>query len=475
MSTLGVGANSNPATTSSMLNLSTNGSTSSVTGLASGLDTTAIVSEIIALASAPMLKLQVQQSGVSAQQTELTTLQTALQNVATDAANLSSPTLFDTSQAVTSSNPALVAATSQNGAGVGGYQVAVTQLANSAQRTFSYTPPSSADTVTIDGHATAVAAGSSIQSFVSAINSDPNATVYAAATDGSTVVLSSRETGDTGTNFIQVSDPGGALVEQTALAKEGKDALFSVDGVSGTATSNTVTNAIAGVSLSLGGLTTTSGPVTVTVAPPAANATTISTAVNQFVSDYNAVVTALQTQVTTAPINDPSTAADAAVGTLYNDQDLSGLLNNMRQLMYTPASGLTSAVSALSDIGITTGAPSGNAVPSASSLAGELTVNSATLTAAIQNNPGGVQALLASFSQSFQNLVNPEAGPGGVISQRITGDVAETTQMGSQIQTMQASLTERQATLTSEFAKLESTLSASQAQEASLQSEIASL
>ena len=118
----------------------------------------------------------------------------------------------------------------QTGAGVGGYQVAVTQLANSAQRTFTYTPPASADTITIDGHSTQIAAGATIQDFVNAINQDSGATVYAAATDGSTVVLSDRATGDTGSNFIQVTDPGGALVEQTALAKEGKNAEFSVDG-----------------------------------------------------------------------------------------------------------------------------------------------------------------------------------------------------------------------------------------------------
>ena len=44
-----------------------------------------------------------------------------------------------------------------------------------------------------------------------------------------------------------------------ARSSEGRDAMFSVDGVSGTSSSNTVTNAIAGVSLSLNGVTTTSG------------------------------------------------------------------------------------------------------------------------------------------------------------------------------------------------------------------------
>jgi flagellar hook-associated protein 2 len=478
MSTTGVGTTTGlnaTNSTSTNLNLNTSGSTASITGLASGLDTTAIISEIISLASAPMLQLQVQEQGVQAQQTELHTLQTSLTNLSADAANLSSPTLFDTSEAVTSSNPTLIAATSQTGAGVGGYQVSVTQLANSAQRTFTYASPSSADTVTIDGHTTQLAAGASIQDFVSAINNDPNATVYAAATDGSTVVLSNRTTGDTGSSFIQVSDPGGALTEQTALAKQGQNAEFSVDGVSGTASSNTVTNAIAGVTLTLGGLTSTNGPVTINVAAPAANPTTITTAINQFVSDYNSFIGALETQLTTTPVNNPANATQAGQGTLYNDQDLGGLLNSMRQLMYTGGTGLPTGMAALSDIGITTGAASGNAAPTASSLAGDLTVDTTTLDAAIKSNPSGVQAVLAGFSQSFQTLVNTESGPGGVIDQRVQDDTSETTQMSNQIATMQASLNEQQTSLQNRYATLESTLSTSQAQESALQSEIASL
>ena len=52
------------------------------------------------------------------------------------------PTLFHTTQGVTSSDSTRVSARSSTGAGVGGYQVSVTQLANSAQRTFSYASPS---------------------------------------------------------------------------------------------------------------------------------------------------------------------------------------------------------------------------------------------------------------------------------------------------------------------------------------------
>jgi flagellar hook-associated protein 2 len=460
--------------TSGTLITGTGAAAASVVGLASGLDTTAIISQLIAVASLPMNHLQVEQAGVQAKQSALGSIQTALQSLSADAANLSSPTLFDTSQAVTSSNPALVAAASQTGAGIGGYEVNVTQLANSAQRTFTFASPASADTITIDGHTTSIAAGASIQDFVNAINNDASATVYAAATGGSNVVLSSRSSGDTGTNFIQVADPGSALSEQTSLAKQGRDAQFTVDGVAGTSSSNTVTNAIAGVSLTLGGLTT-SGPVTVNVAPPAPSATNISTAINQFVTDYNSTIAQIQTQLAQTPVSNPQNATDAAQGTLYGDRELSGLLTNLRQMMYTPGSGLPTGLAALSDLGITTGAPAGSAGPSSSALSGILTVNAATLTSSILANPAGVQKLLGSFSTAFEGLVNNESGPGGVISQRVNDETSQSSQLGNQISVMQAALTQQQTALQAEYANLESALALSQSQESSLVSDIAQL
>ncbi len=96
-----------------------------------------------------------------------------------------------------------------SGAGIGGHEVEVTQLANSAQRTFTFTSPTAEDTLTIDGHSYTVKAGESAKELASTINSDSTATVYAAVLEGGTLVLSNRATGNTGAEFIKVSDPGG--------------------------------------------------------------------------------------------------------------------------------------------------------------------------------------------------------------------------------------------------------------------------
>jgi flagellar hook-associated protein 2 len=440
-----------------------------ITGLASGLDTDQIISELMAVKQQPVTALQNQEKGIQARDSALQSLQTALQTVETDAQALEDPSLFDTSQAVTSSNSGVVSATSSSGAGIGGYQVAVTQLANSSQRTFSFASPTSDDTITIDGHAETITAGESLQSFVSQVNGDSSSTVFAAAVDGN-VVFSSRQTGDTGSNFIQVSDPQGNLVENTAKAKEGQNAEYSVDGVAGTSASNTVSDAIAGVTLTLNGVTSTSAPVTIDVSPPAPNAANVTSAIQQFVSDYNSAITAVQTQLSTPP-----SSTDPTVGTLYEDPELSDLLTQMRTAMYQSGSGLPQGMASMLDIGVSTGAASGNATPSQSSLDGDLTVDTSALTAALQSNPNGVQSVLVGWASSFSSLVDNGAGPGGMIDTRVSTDSSQISDLDSQISDMQAALNDQQQQLVAQYAALEATLSSNSSQASWLTGQINAL
>ena len=447
----------------------------SLPGLASGLNSGAIISEIISVDSQPMIQLEIEQSGVEQQSSQLQSLQSSVQTVLNDAMNLSGPGLFDTSQTAASSNPTLVTATAANGAAIGGYQVDVTQLATAASRTYTYTSPSSDDAMTIDGTPITVPSGSTLQSFVNQINSNSSLDVQAAITGTNTLVLSSKSTGAQTGAYIQVSDPGAALSEIGADANAGQNAQLTINGSSTpiSSASNTVTNAIPGVSLTLGGVTnSSSGSVTVVVSSPTVNTASVTTAVNQFVADYNSAVNAIEAQLSQPPISDPQNAAQAQQGTLYEDQELQGMLQNMRQLMYTGGAGLPQGMSALSDLGISTGAPSGAAAPSSSALAGDLTVDAATLTSAIQSNPSGVQAVLASFSNAFQSLVSPEAGPGGVVSQRISDNGDEVTQLSGRINDMQNALTAQQTELQQEYSALESVISMTDSQQSALSSEI---
>src|ERR1700749_1772419 len=152
-----------------------------ITGLASGLDTNQIISEEMAIFQQPVTNLQNQQSGLTAMNKELTSIQSELQTLSSDALAVGDPTLFETSQSVTSSDSTRVTASSSSGAGVGGYQVSVSQLANSAQATYGFTSPTSDDNITVNGSPYTIKAGESIQDFVDSINADQSGTVFAAA------------------------------------------------------------------------------------------------------------------------------------------------------------------------------------------------------------------------------------------------------------------------------------------------------
>ena len=470
MSTSSVYSNLPASTQQALAAAGSNATPIQITGLASGLNTQSIVQELVDIAAVPVTDLTQQQTGLQTQNATLTSIQSSLNTVALDAQSLGDPALFASSQTASSSDSSLVSAATAGGAPIGSYSVSVSQLANAASRTFNFTSPSSADTVTIDGQTLSLAAGATANDFIQAVNSNSSLDVYAASNSSGQVVLSSRTTGVQTGSYIQASDTGAALSEVTADAYAGQDAEYSIDGVPGTpSASDTVANAIPGVTLTLGGITQTN-PATVTVSPPGPSASSIEAAVNSFVQAYNSAISTIQTQLTTAPATGTSNASS-----LFGDPDLESLLSNMREANYTAGAGLPTGMASLADIGITTGAASGDTPTSQSTLNGDLTVNQTTLANAIATNPQGVASVLQAWSSNFYGIVNNEAGPGGTIDTRIQGDSDEISQLGTQIDDQNNMLVLKQQMLTTEYAKLESTMSNIQSQGSWLTGQTASL
>jgi flagellar hook-associated protein 2 len=431
-----------------------------ISGLASGLDTSSIIAALMAVEREPVTHLSDEQTKLSAEQTQLQSIQSSLQQLSFSAAEFILPSLYESSQTVTSSEPTRVEASVSDGAGIGGYEVEVTQLANSAQRTFTFTSPNGEEAITIDGHEFKVQPDESAKALASAINANSSATVYAAVLEGETLVLSNRVTGATGGEFIKVT--GAALTEVAETAKEGVDAEYTIDGVKGTSASNIITNAIAGVTLTLTGLTP-KGPVTIDVQPPGVSAKAVEKQVQSFVTLYNSTVAAIETQLTTKAPDRPHSASEFATGTLFGDQELSSLLDNMRSSMYEPVAGLASEMSSPFDIGISTGAPTAG-TSSQSSLEGQLTFEPGKLEAAVRSNPAGVEQMLQQWSQNLQSLINDAAEPGGTIDTRATGDGEQVTQLTSQINTMNELLAQREKALQATYAELEAVISRNTAQ-----------
>jgi flagellar hook-associated protein 2 len=440
--------------------VSTNGSTIQFSGLASGLNTSSIIQALLAAERLPITHLTNQQEKLAGQQTELATLKSSLQQLTFSAFEFTLPSLFEGTQTVTSSEPARVAATITSGAGVGGYEVEVTQLANSSQRSYTFTTPAAEQTITIEGREYAVKAGTTAKELAAKVNADGKGAVFAAVQGEGTIVLSSRTTGATGTGFANVTG-GATLVEQAGSAKEGRDAEYSVDGVAGKSTSNVVTEAIPGVSLTLEALTG-AGAVTVAVQPPAPNLTTIEKQLESFVSLYNSTVEAVQTQLATKPVEHPK-AGEAGTGSLFGDQTLSNLLSAMRQTMYEPIEGLPAEMSSPLSLGLSTGAATGGKA-SQSSLAGVLKLDPAKLAKAIQENPEGAKKMMQKWVARFNEAVDAVAAPGGALEDRINGDGEQIREMKTRITSMNEILAVRQKALEQTYAQLESVISRNSAQ-----------
>ena len=497
MSTQGITSGSAPSSnqyaSGSALGSLGGGSALQITGLASGLNTNAVVQALMAAQQLQVTNLQNQQSGITALNKQLTSIQSALQTVAADAQALGNPSLFAKTQTITSTNSTLIGATatSSNGAVVGSYSIGVTALASASQETFTFNSPSSADTITIGGQQYNLAAGASADDLVSAINSDPNGTAWATVTQEgtnggpATVVLSDRKTGvPTGDDLRPTT---GTSLTNPSNYVAGTDAQYTING-SGPyySSSNTISGAslggtgqptqgqgadqtIPGVTLNLNGVTGPT-PVTVTVGTPAPSAQNIQTAVQKFITDYNSTISQIQTQLTQTPSN-----SDPTQGTLYGDSDLQQLLGSMRQMMTATVGGLTGPVTSMLDAGVSTGATTGTGSVSQSALAGDLTLDTNALTTALTNNASAVKSMFTSWSIGFTNLVNNEAAGGGTISTRIQADNSQSSFLATQIQNMTQANQIKQNQLVQEFAAMEAALSQNQSTSNWLTSQLNSL
>jgi len=465
-------------------------STMSIGGLASGLDTAAIIAQMMALERRPRTLLDTKQTLIETRQNLLRDFQTKLRAVQTAAADLRSVGLWAQTQSVTSTDDRKVSATTSSGAGVGGYQLEVTQLANSAQRTFTFTRPAADGTVTIDGHATAYRADMTAQEFATAINSDRDATVYASALDDGTIVLSSRRTGYSD-DFIQVAATS-TLAEDPSKARAGRDALYTVDGVAGRSSENVIRDAIPGVTLTLRGVTTASGPVTISVGAPGNDAEAIQRKVQAFIDAYNGAVDAIRSKLTEKSVPDERTqqdikngvpdrrtAAQLKAGVLFGDRQLNSVLDAMRTAIYTPIRGLPAAMDSLADLGISTGAPASST--SADTLAGKLTLDAERLTKALTEDPNGVRNLLqgvdnaGGWARAFESALNDAVKTDGIIDSRIDGADDELKALRDQMRQMDVRLSLRERSLTAMFTALEVALAKSQSQSAWLSSQLGAL
>ncbi|MBS1677410.1 MAG: flagellar filament capping protein FliD [Actinobacteria bacterium] len=421
-----------------------------ITGLGTSLDTESIIENLMKVERLPQTRLEKRQGQVKAREAALQGILKKLNEVGSTLQSLRSATLWADVQKVSSSSTAITAEMA-GGAGPGGYQVEVSQLARAAQRTYEFTSSEAAASIVVGGQTIELAPGAKLADVVAAINSNHETGVSAVAVGGK-LVLSSRTTGA----GSAVTATGAGLAEEAAKARAGQDTLYSIDGIAGSSATNVITEAIPGVTLTATALTT--GPTTISVTEPAPDTASIATKVKAFVSAYNSAVELIQAKVSEETVRSPKTQEEANKGVLFGDSSLNSLLSSMRQ---------TLSESGLGALGVSTGAPSTAVTATSSSVRGLLTFDESKLSTLLKENPVGAKEAISGakgFVTKLEPLVEVATKPGGGISERISTATKEAAVLGEQMTALEERLTRREERLHAQFAAMEVALSKSKSE-----------
>jgi flagellar hook-associated protein 2 len=447
-------------------------------GLASGLDTASLISQLMAVERTPRTKITLDQTASTKRQSLLQDISTKLTALKTANDDLKSITTWVDTQSIESGDSTKLTATRTGGAPPGGYDISVSQLATAERRTYDWQDLTADGPLKIlnkDGTERAsidLKSGATVDDAVAAINSNTDANVYAVNVNGD-LVLAAKSTGD-GSAFSATG--AGSQTELVA----GLNAKLTVNGAVVERQTNTITDALPGVTLTLKGKTSGTNTIGLTVGSPGPDKDAITKKVQSFITAYNALVTATRADLDEKRVPGAQSTADAQKGTLFGDSGLSSMLSTFRSTISAPIAGLTGLTS-LADLGITTGAANTGTAVNQDAVDGKLTLDTAKLTAALDANPLGVRKLLGGlsgtngFAQAFATVLAPLQGTGGILDSRITAATKDLSDIRTRLDTFDARMDAKEAAYQKKFTALETALQKSQSVGNSLSSYITSL
>lgn len=444
-------------------------------GVGSGLDLSGIVSSLMAVEAQPLTAMQKKEASFQARISSLGSLKSTLSSLKTAAEALipsSGQTAANKYASFKASvaDTAVASATASTGAVSGSYSLEVTALAKAHR----LTTPSTSDigkaalddglatggtlsielgeldgsTFTADGTRSlsiTVAAGATLADVRDAINAKAtdgrvSATIVN-GTDGQQLVLSSAKTGNA--NVMKLSgingldfDPAtatGTLSQETAKGGQAaSDAAFSLNGIAATSSTNTVSDVLDGVTLTLA-KTNIGSPTTLTVTKD--STTNLTASINAFITAYNE---AAKSTRTLGAYNSET----KETGALQGDSSLRGAQTQLRNLLQTAAGG-SSAYQTLSNIGVELQKD------------GTLKLDSTKLNNAVAADYSGVTTLVEKVGSAFKTGLDSVVGSSG----SITAATDSTNRMIKEIQKRQTALSDRltqiEARYTKQFASLD--------------------
>ncbi len=407
-------------------------STSSSTSRAgSTLDVAGIVSGLMEAENVPVNKLDAKISRSTVKITALGAIKSQLSTLKSALTDLQTPANFST-QAAKFSNTSVATAVFTATATAGSYQMEVTSLAQPTIWNVSgFT--SSADALT----------WFNATPEQDTLRTDADATVFQSSSGQYVLSLKSKSTGTDGAFSISTNTVADGITK--TQYQSAQDAVFKLNGVEFTRSSNAVTDALTGVTLNLTTTTALNTPITLTVSN---DAVTARPKLDALVKAYNDLYSLYKSQ--TASSMDVATR-----GILNSDFSVTSM---MRQLV----SGLM-----LPMTNITGGELTGQTDLSAMGLklldSGSLAVDDTLLAAASSTLQTRLAAgIRIGYSSTTSSDLATQIGDmilsGGVIQERIVSETTTQSDLTKRKTTLQEKLVGVQARYTAQYASLDSLL-----------------
>jgi flagellar hook-associated protein 2 len=414
-----------------------------------GIDVSSTVNQIVAQLQNAETPYKNQLTALQSQDTVISNLGSLLSTLSGDITALTDPTgVLSGKQGSSSDTNTLALLSATTTATAGSHTVTVQQLAQTSTEVSNAV----ASTDSLSGSLTLHIGNGSSQT-ISVDSSNPTLAGLAATINQAGIgVSASVVTDSSGSRLSLVSQTGGTAGQisidsnslnddttGTALsltsAQSGQDAQLTVDGIQITTGSNTISNAIPGVTMQL--LATSSNPVQVEIDN---DTSSVSTALSAMVKDYNAVVSALSAQEGKDSSGNPEPLYGSPIISQLQ-QMLSGALNT--------ASG--TSLTSMTQIGLSLNSD------------GTLSLDTDQLTSVLNDNYSGVQAFFQntnSFGLNLEQAVN-SAGTSsttGILTQAQNANSTAESNLNSTISTMDARITTQQTNLTTELNAANETL-----------------
>ncbi len=450
----------------------------------SGMDTDSMIREIMELERRPVRLLQQREADHLAEISAFGTLKSALSELQSAAATLKEEDDL-ISYGVASSNTDTLSASISGDPTAGTYRIEVTQLAQAQQvRSAEF---SGADaivgtgTLTLEvGDATtdiAIDAESNTLSGIASAINDADAGVTAQVLDDGTgnayLTLFSRETGSDNTITLTMADDDGVNDDASGLSslytdpatqtltqtQEARNAQLTVNGIAVERASNTVEDAVDGLTLTLNGADP-GNPVTVDVAE---NANSTVGKIQDFVTAYNTLVDGFESLQSYDSKSGES-------GLLLGDRTTTLLRSRLRRFLSEQVDGVANEVNGLSRLGVTVGQD------------GRLTLDQDALSQALEEHRDDVLAFFTrdedgsrGFAVQLHDTLDGYIKTGGGIETKTDGLQDSVDDMEDQIENMEVRFVQREENLRNQFQSLEVLLAEYQTTENMLTQQLNSL